>query len=454
MKTLYDRVKYYLLTKLLLFTSLYLAGRSDFILTRLSFLALQITTRDHYKKKIIWIRDLFEHHQSSIKVIKKMLRETHPRQRERIIKTFFINQLLLGSNKRKKFSEQKDGFYPPGFMVISPTMRCNLNCYGCYAGSYQQEGELTFNDIDRILTEGKEMGIYFAVISGGEPFLSKDILKIFERHSDVAFHVYTNGSLIDERLADRIAELGNILPAISVEGFKKETDARRGREHYEKVMEAMKLLRERKLLFGFSATLTQLNSDSITSDHFIDHFIEQGCVVGWYFTYVPVGREPNLQLFPTPQQREHLRQRVTYIRNTKPILIGDFWNDGPVVGGCLAGGRKYFHINSHGDIEPCVFCHFATDNIKNKSLKEALNSPMFQMIRQSIINNPNKLRPCMIIDHPEVYRKATSFNGAYFTHEGAEKVIGELAPDLDRYASEYGKIADIVWEKEYRNGNR
>jgi sulfatase maturation enzyme AslB (radical SAM superfamily) len=248
MKTLYDRVKYYLLTKLLLFTSLYLAGRSDFILTRLSFLALQITTRDHYKKKIIWIRDLFEHHHSSIKVIKKMLRETHPRQRERIIKTFFINQLLLGSNKRKKFSEQKDGFYPPGFMVISPTMRCNLNCYGCYAGSYQQEGELTFNDIDRILTEGKEMGIYFAVISGGEPFLSKDILKIFERHSDVAFHVYTNGSLIDERLADRIAELGNILPAISVEGFKKETDARRGREHYEKVMEAMKLLRERKLL--------------------------------------------------------------------------------------------------------------------------------------------------------------------------------------------------------------
>jgi MoaA/NifB/PqqE/SkfB family radical SAM enzyme len=167
-----------------------------------------------------------------------------------------------------------------------------------------------------------------------------------------------------------------------------------------------------------------------------------------------VGREPNLQLFPTPQQREHLRQRVTYIRNTKPILIGDFWNDGPVVGGCLAGGRKYFHINSHGDIEPCVFCHFATDNIKNKSLKEALNSPMFQMIRQSIINNPNKLRPCMIIDHPEVYRKATSLNGAYFTHEGAEKVIGELAPDLDRYASEYGKIADIVWEKEYRNGNR
>ena len=452
MTILYERIKSYVLTKVFIFISLYLAGRSDFILTRLSLLALRITKRDHYKEKIVWIRDLFEQQHPSIKVVKKILIETDPRQREQLIKTFFVNQLLLGSNRRKKFSEQKDGFYPPGFMVISPTMKCNLKCFGCYAGSYRKDAELDFNVIDRILNEGKEMGIYFAVISGGEPFISKDMQKIYERHSDVAFHVYTNGSLIDEKLADKIAELGNILPAISVEGFKEETDVRRGKGHYEKVIEAMRLLKERKLLFGFSATQTRLNSDLITSDRFVDHFIQQGCVVGWYFMYVPVGREPNLQLFPLPEQRDHLRKRVSYIRHNKPILIGDFWNDGPVVDGCLAGGRKYFHINAQGDIEPCVFCHFALDNIKNKPLKEALNSSMFQRIRQTIRENPNKLRPCMIVDHPEVYREATSFDGVYFTHEGAEKVITDLAPDLDRYAADYGKIAEVVWEKEYNNG--
>ena len=452
MNSLYERIKGYILTKLFIFISLYLAVRSDFILTKLSLLALRITKRAHYKERIIWIRDLFEQQHPSIKVIKKILGETHPRQREQLIKTFFVNQLLLGSNKRKKFSERKDGFYPPGFMVISPSMKCNLNCYGCYAGSYSNDSELGFDDIDRILNEGKEMGMFFAVISGGEPFISKDMLRIYEKHSDIAFHVYTNGSFIDEKMADKIGELGNILPAISVEGFEEETDARRGSGQYEKVMEAMRLLKERKLLFGFSATQTRLNSDLITSDRFVDHFIKQGCTVGWYFMYVPIGREPNLQLFPTPEQRDRLRKRVAYIRNNKPILIGDFWNDGPVVGGCIAGGRKYFHINALGDVEPCVFCHFALDNIKNKPLKEALNSPMFQRIRQTIRENPNKLRPCMIVDHPEVYREASSFDGVYFTHEGADQVINDLVGDLDSYSAEYGIIADSVWEKEFNNG--
>jgi len=396
---------------------------------------------------------LFEKEHPSIEVVRKMLKDTNHRQKEQLIKTFFVNQLLLGSNKRKKFSKQIDGFYPPGFMVLSPTMKCNLTCFGCFAGSYQNDYELSLNDIDRVLNEGKEMGMYFAVISGGEPFVNKNLLRMIEKHSDVAFHVFTNGSLIDERMADTIAELGNILPAISVEGFEKETDVRRGKGHYHKVMRAMKFLKERKLLFGFSATQTRLNSDLITSDRFVEHFIQQGCVVGWYFMYVPVGREPNLQLLPTPEQRDNLRQRVDYIRGTKSILIGDFWNDGPIVGGCLAGGRKYFHINAQGDIEPCVFCHFSVDNIKNKSLKEALNSPMFQKIRQTIRDNSNELRPCMLVDHPEVLKEVTSLNGVYFTHEGAERVITDLVPDLERYSAEYGKIADLVWEKEYNNGN-
>ena len=454
MSALIARIRTNLLTKLFVFIAVSLASRSEYFLAQLSTLALLITKRDHYKKKIFWIRDLVNQRHPSIKVIQKILCDTHPLQREQLIKAFVVNQLLLGSNKRKQFSEQEGGFYPPGFMVVSPTMKCNLECYGCYAGSYRTDCELTFDEIDRVLNEAKEMGIYFVVISGGEPFMKKELLSIFEKHADVAFHVYTNGGFIDERLADRIGELGNILPAISVEGFKDETDARRGKGHYEKVMKAMRLLKERRILFGFSATMTSQNAELITSDSFVDYLIEQECTVGWYFTYVPVGREPNLNLLPSPAQREHLRKRVNDIRNSKPILIGDFWNDGPVVGGCLAGGRKYFHINSQGDIEPCVFCHFAVDNIRSTSLKKALNSPMFQRIRQTIYNNPNELRPCMILDHPDVYREVSAYEGVYFTHDGANQVVKELAPELDRFAESYGKIADEVWEKEYKNGSK
>ena len=453
MKALFDRIKTYLLTKIFVFIAVSLASRSEYFLILLSKLALLLTKRAHYKEKIIWIQNLVNQGHPSIKVIKKILCDTHPLQRERLIKAFIVNQLLVGSNKRKQFSEQEGGFYPPGFMVISPTMKCNLKCYGCYAGSYKTDSELTFDEIDRVLNEAKEMGIYFAVISGGEPFMKKDILSIFKKHADVAFHVYTNGGFIDERLADRIGELGNILPAISVEGFKEETDARRGLGHYKKVMEAMRLLKQRRILFGFSATMTSQNAELITSDRFVDYLIDQGCTVGWYFTYVPVGREPNLDLLASPDQREHLRKRVNYIRNNKPILIGDFWNDGPIVGGCLAGGRKYFHINSQGDVEPCVFCHFAIDNIRHSTLKKALNSPMFQRIRQTINDNPNELRPCMIIDHPEVYKEVSAYEGVYFTHDGADNVVGEIAPKLKRFSESYGKIADETWGKEYNNGS-
>ncbi len=454
MRVFSERIRNFIFVRFFMFASLTLASRSDYFLDKLSLLAHTITRREHYKKKILWIRNLIRKKHPSLIVIKKILRDTDPDQRDRLVRSFILNQLLLGSNKRKRFSMQKGGFYPPGFMVISPSMKCNLKCYGCYAGSYDQNEALGFDDIDRVLNEGKEMGMYFAVISGGEPFMNKHLLDIFEKHSDVAFHVYTHGGLIDKKMADRIAKLGNILPAISLEGYRAETDKRRGQGHFKRVMEAMRLLKERKLLFGFSSTLTRENADLISSDEFIDFLIEQGCTVGWYFMYVPVGRAPDMAIMPTPEQRNSLRQRVNYIRNSKPILIGDFWNDGPVVGGCLAGGRKYFHINSKGDVEPCVFCHFAVDNIKNKSLKEALNSPVFQRIRQTIKDNPNLLRPCMIVDHPEVFREASAFDGVYFTHKGADKVVNELAHELDRFSFEYGKLADAAWESEYSNGKK
>jgi len=295
----------------------------------------------------------------------------------------------------------------------------------------------------------KEMGVYFAVISGGEPFFKKEIFDIFRKHSDMAFLVFTHGGLIDEEMVDQLIDVGNVMPAFSLEGYEAETDERRGNGHFRKVMRAMDLLREAGLTFCGSFTQTSRNTDIITSDAYIDLLLEKGCYALWLFTYVPIGREPDLSLMPTPEQRDRIRHRISDFRTAKPMLFVDFWNDGPIISGCIAGGRKYFHINANGDIEPCVFCHVAVDNIRRTTLKEALRSPLFTLIREKQGEHDNLLRPCMLIDHPEAGREFFAMDGVYSTHAGAEAIFTTLAGEMDDYAARYGEIADQAWEEEF-----
>jgi molybdenum cofactor biosynthesis enzyme MoaA len=236
---------------------------------------------------------------------KRVLSESSEHCREKAATNFFYNYLILGYLLRKEFA-RRYGFRPPYLMVISPTMRCNLECYGCYAGEYSRT-DLDLESVLRVIDEGKRYGIYFIVISGGEPFVWGRLLDLFQAESDVYFQVYTNGSLIDDDMAERLAELGNVLPCISVEGLEAETDLRRGKGHFRKTMRAMDSLRDRGVIFGFSATATRSNNDLIVSDEFVDFYEKKGCFIGWYFNYVPVGRHPDLSLMPTPGQRIWLR---------------------------------------------------------------------------------------------------------------------------------------------------
>lgn len=427
-----------------------LARGSDKNMIRLTYLAEKITKREHYLRQIRKIRKLFQEGHPTLEVAKKIIRQSHPHHRRRIIKSFVINQLLVGSNKRKEFSE-KEGFYPPGTFLISPTMRCNLRCHGCYAASYTKEDDLPYKIIDRVIKEANEMGMYYVCISGGEPFLREDLFDLYEKHRDTAFMVYTNGTFIDDKMAKRLLKAGNILPCLSLEGFKKETDERRGKGTFDKVMKAMDILRKHRVLFAFSATCTRENADVITSDEFIEMLIKKGCVIGWYFLYTPVGHHPNWDLVPTPQQRAMLLRREQEIRDIKPILLTSFFIDGAIVGGCIAAGRRYFHINNKGDVEPCVFTHFAVDNIKEKSLKEVLNSPFFRALRERQPHDENLLRTCPLHDHPEVLREVVASSGAHPTHPGAEEVITKFADKMDKYAQEWAKVADPIWEKEYKH---
>ncbi|MRR33683.1 radical SAM protein [bacterium] len=421
-------------------------------LVRMTYLMELLPKKDYYRERIRWIRQLIRENHPSIEFPRRILRDLHPNQRTKWISNLAVNHLLSGTNKRKEWLD-REGYYPPSTVVISPTMRCNLSCYGCYAGDYDKSLELSRDEIDSILTQMKEMGVYFAVISGGEPFFKEDIFDIFKKHSDMAFLVFTHGGLIDERMVERLIEVGNVMPAFSLEGYERETDERRGAGHFRKVMHAMDLLREAGLSFCGSFTQTSRNTDIITSPGYIDLLVEKGCSAIWLFSYVPVGREPDLSLMPTPEQRDLMRRTTAEFRATKPMIIVDFWNDGPIISGCIAGGRKYFHINANGDIEPCVFCHFAVDNIRRTTLKEALNSPLFRLIRERQGTHENLLRPCMLIDHPDVGREIFAAQGVYPTHRGAEEIFTGLAAEMDGYACRYGDIADPAWEKEFRGAD-
>lgn len=442
-------LKNYTRDKLVAYLLSLATSSSDDTLITMTRLMEMIPKKDYYKQRIRWIRELIQQKHPSIEFPRRILKELHPHQRDKWITNLAVNHLLSGTNKRKEWAEQ-NGFYPPSTVVISVTMRCNLSCYGCYAGDYSKSLELTLDEIDGVLTQMKEMGIYFAVISGGEPFFMQGIFELFKKHHDMAFLVFTHGGLIDKALVQQLIEVGNVMPAFSLEGYREETDERRGAGHFDRVLNAMSLLRENGLSFCGSFTHSSKNTAIITDPAYIDFLLEQGVFALWLFSYVPVGREPNPDLMPSPEQRDQLRRATVQFRATKPMLFVDFWNDGPIISGCIAGGRKYIHINANGDIEPCVFCHFAADNIRRTSLKEALGSRLFRTIREKQGEHDNLLRPCMLIDHPDYGREFFQMEGVYPTHDGAEEIFTDLADAMDRYSSDYGTIADQAWEEEFK----
>ncbi|MCD5390313.1 radical SAM protein [candidate division NPL-UPA2 bacterium] len=386
-------------------------------------------------------------------VIEEGFLKLNPKVRKAIVNNLIINNMEVATLKKREF-EKKYGYPPPALFVISPTMACNLKCTGCYAYMYDRNKGLNNETIDDILNQGKDIGIYFVTVSGGEPFLRKDdMLRMVRKHNDIYFLFYTNATFIDEDLAKEMAELGNITAAISVEGFRRETEARRGKGVHDKILKAMNLLRENGIFYGFSFTAVRNNHDVLlgrvrdeeTGKDFIQYWMdEQGCWYGWIFNYIPTGRNPDMSLMPAPQQTDERGRFVKELRS-KGYLVTDFWTDGYLSGEsvCIAGGRNYFHITPGGDVEPCVFAHYSApgNNIKERSLVDILNSDYFRKIRERRFDNP--LGPCMLIHHPELLRQDyEEFDLRETDGEPAMVADAEVMKGLDEWSQEYRYLAD------------
>ena len=398
--------------------------------------------------------------------------------RKKIIDVFVGNVFLASKKVTKEEFIKEFKQEPPGFVTISPGKKCNLKCRGCYAGSDSiASAKLDYQTVDRIISEKTSLwNSFFTVISGGEPLMwysnGKGILDLCRDHPDNYFLMYTNGTLINMNMANRMAEAGNISPAISVEGFKAETDERRGEGVYEKVLDAMANLREAGVPFGVSVTATRDNADKIISDEFVDfYFGKHGAVYGWIFQYMPIGRYQSLDLMITPEQRVRLLKQEKHILHDKKIFFPDFWNGGVYSEGCLAGGRSggTIYIEWNGKVTHCVFYPYSKINKKDifekgGNLNGTLRSDLINGIRSwqydygFKINGDavkNLIMPCGIRDHYEFTRRHLEAAKPVPIDEEAAEAVNDLLyyRGLVENNNILYSLTEKIWNDEFK-GNR
>jgi MoaA/NifB/PqqE/SkfB family radical SAM enzyme len=399
-----------------------------------------------YKSQIDMIRDAVENPENAFHpYIEHLLERADPEVVKTIAVNFFINENMIGYPKQQEL-KKKYNCNIPWAILLDPTSACNLHCIGCWAAEYGNKLNLTFEEMDSIITQGKDMGCYVYLFTGGEPLVRKDdIIRLCEKHNDCVFSTFTNGTLIDEKFADEMLRVKNFMPAISLEGMEEATDSRRGKGTFAKVIKAMDLLRERKLLYGVSSCYTSANYDSITSEEYYDMLIDKGAYFIWYFHYLPVGNDAAPELLPTPEQRELVYRRIREYRRKKPLFAIDFQNDGEFVGGCIAGGRRYFHINANGDMDPCAFIHYSDSNIREKTLLEGMRSPLFQAYHDGQPFNENMFQPCPMLENPKALREMVEKSGAHSTDLQSPESADHLCAKCDSYAACWKPKADELW---------
>ena len=380
--------------------------------------------------------------------LNRLLDELDPNVVKTTVLNFGFEAMLHGTKTIRKMRTVHNCNIP-WLILMDPTSACNLHCTGCWAAEYGNKLNLSYEELSNVVKQGKEIGVYFYMFTGGEPLVrKKDIIQLCEEHHECQFLAFTNGTLVDEAFCQEMKRVGNLALAISLEGSPEVNDLRRGTGVYGKVMHAMELLKKNGLIFGTSICYTSKNCESVTSNEFVKLMVDKGCRYAMYFHYMPVGNEASLELLPTPEQRMYIKDRIREIRkleNGEGLFTMDFQNDGEFVGGCIAGGRNYFHINANGDAEPCVFIHYSGANIRTHSLLEILKQPLFMAYHNNQPFNENHLRPCPMLENPEILQRLVNETGAKSTDLQSPETVEHLCTKCEEYARNWKPHADKVW---------
>lgn len=351
------------------------------------------------------------------RIVADALKATVKNPRESAYMLKFAAASKKASKKRKK--AENEGDHIPPFLIASITSSCNLHCAGCYSRcnnattDKKPVDQLSGQDWAKIFAEAKELGVSFILLAGGEPLLRMDVMEEAAKIPDIMFPVFTNGTFIGENYMKLLDKHRNIIPVISIEGDKEKTDQRRGNGVYDRVITVMENMQEKDILFGASVTVTSENLKEVTSDEFLKTLSDRGCKLVIYVEYVPVSDE-STELALSDEERDLLLSEVTRIREVnQEMVFVSFPGDEKSSGGCIAAGRGFFHINSHGGAEPCPFSPYSDMNVRDTSLKEALNSNLFRVLRSSDILMDDHKGGCVLFEKRElVEEKLAALNEA------------------------------------------
>lgn len=335
-------------------------------------------------------------------VIKSAVKATLKNPKEALFMTEFAFAAQKASEKRKK--AEKDGEHIPAFLISSITSSCNLHCAGCYSrqnhacSDEAPVDQLTGEDWNKIFDEADELGISFILLAGGEPLLRWDVIESASKHRNILFPIFTNGFFVGEKYLDLFDQHRNLVPIISIEGDKNTTDMRRGDGVYDKVMDSMRQIKDKNLIFGVSVTVTTENMDEVYSREFIDNLLELGCKAIIYVEFVPVTEEA-AHLAPDDEARAVMKERLDTLReDVSEMVFVSFPGDEKSSGGCVAAGRGFFHINSHGGAEPCPFSPYSDINVKETSLREALKSKLFRALQDGGVLQEDHAGGCILFE--------------------------------------------------------
>ncbi len=338
-------------------------------------------------------------------IVKGAIRATLKDPKESI----YIAKYAISSKEaaKKRRLAKKQGKNIPPFLIASITSNCNLHCAGCYARSNhacsdeKAFSQLTKKEWAKIFYEARDLGIGFILLAGGEPMIRRDVIEAAGEVPEIIYPIFTNGTMIDKKYLELLDKHRNLVPVISIEGHENKTDLRRGKGTYEKITKAMDALKEKHLAFGSSITLTTENMQEVTSEELLHTLEQKGTKVVFYIEFVPVTPEAEY-LAPGDEEREWMKNKLQEIRKDHPDTIFiSFPGDEKTSGCCLAAGRGFFHINSHGGAEPCPFSPYSDINVKDTSLQEAMHSKLFQKLQDQCILMEEHTGGCVLFEKKE-----------------------------------------------------
>ncbi len=336
------------------------------------------------------------------RVVADAVRATLKNPKESAYMARFALASKAASGKRKKMEE--NGEHIPPFLIASITSSCNLHCAGCYSrcNSATEDTEpvdqLSDQDWKKVFDEADELGVSFILLAGGEPLLRHGVIDAAGKKSSILFPIFTNGTFMTEKYFEKFDNCRNLIPIMSIEGGQEATDNRRGAGVYDKLISNMDALKEKGIIFGASVTVTKENIGEVSSEKFISMLSEKGCKAVIYVEFVPVS-ENSEHLAPGDEDRDYLKGEIARLRKEhEEMVFVSFPGDEKSSGGCIAAGRGFFHINSHGGAEPCPFSPYSDINVKDTSLRDAMKSKLFMELQHGDLLRDDHKGGCVLYE--------------------------------------------------------